>query len=204
MVKVDERRQVEDAAERLNRNLQILSRCNRVLFQARGEQELLQSICQILVETATLPLVWIGYCEDDPEQTVRPVARAGGAPDYLERVKISWGHTEAGQGPVGEAIRTARFCRVKEIRTDPKFSHGRNEAIALGYGSCLAIPLVADLGAQGSLDLRGTLTLYARAQDAFDENEVELYADLASYLTCAVARVRSSLADDVTLGVKAL
>jgi PAS domain S-box-containing protein len=204
MAKVNERRRVEDAAVRLNRNLQILSRCNRVLFQARGEQELLQSICQILVETAALPLVWIGYCEDDPEQTVRPVARAGDGLDYLERVKVSWGHTETGQGPVGEAIRTGRFCRVEDIRTDPKFSHERNEAVALGYGSCLVLPLIADLGAQGSLDLRGALVLYARAQDAFDENEVELYADLASYLTCAVTRVRSSLADDVTLGVNAL
>jgi hypothetical protein len=146
MAKVNERRRVEDAAARLNRNLQTLSRCNRALFHARGEQELLQSICQILAETAGLPLVWIGYCEDSAEQTVRPVARAGDGLDYLERIKISWGNTEAGRGPVGEAIRTGRFCWVEDIRTDPNFSHGRDEAIALGYGSCLALPLIADLG----------------------------------------------------------
>lgn len=204
MAKVRKSRQVEDAATRLNRNLQTLSRCNRVLFQTRGEQELLQSICQILVETAELPLVWIGYCEDDPEQTVRLIARAGDGQDYLERVKISWGNTEAGQGFVGEAIRTGRFCCVDEIRTDPNFSDGGNEAIALGYGSCLALPLVADLGSQGALDLRGALVLCAAANDTFDKNEIELYADLASYLTSAVTRLRSNLADDVTFGVKAL
>jgi PAS domain S-box-containing protein len=201
MNQVDESRRVEDAAARLNSSLLALSRCNRVLWQARDEQELLQSICQILVETAGVRLIWIGYCEDDAEQTVRPVARAGNGLDYLDRVKISWGSSEAGRGPVGDAIRTARFCWVDDIRTDPRFSHGRTEALALGYLSCVALPLVADAEPQGLVDLRGALTLYA---DAFDRDEVERYADLASNLTCAVARLRSNLADEVTYGVRAL
>jgi PAS domain S-box-containing protein len=203
MGQVDERKRLEGAAVRARRNLQTLSHCNRAFFQARGEQELLESICHILMKTAELPLVWIGYCEDDSEQTVRLVARAGDALDYLERVKFSWGHTEAGQGPVGEAIRTGRFCWIEDVRTEPNFSHGRHEITALGFGSCLALPLIADLGSHGVLDLRGALTLYA-AHDAFDKDEIELYADLASFLTCAVARLRSNLADDVTFGVTAL
>src|SRR5258708_38686302 len=105
MADVRETGTVEDAATRLSRNLQTLSRCSRVLFQARGEPELLQSICQILVETAELPLAWVGYCEDDPGQTVRPMASAGDGQDRLARVRISWGNTETGRGPVGEAIR---------------------------------------------------------------------------------------------------
>jgi PAS domain S-box-containing protein len=201
MSRVDEGRQVEDAAARLNSSLLTLSRCNRVLWQARDEQQLLQSICQILVETAGVRLVWIGYCEDDAEKTIRPVARAGNGLDYLERVKSSWGNSDAGEGPVGDAIRTATFCWVDDIRTDPRFSHGRTEAMALGYVSCVALPLVADVGSESLLDLRGALTLYA---DAFDRSEIERYANLASYLTCAVARLRSNLADDVTYGVSAL
>jgi PAS domain S-box-containing protein len=201
MTQVDEGRRVEDAAARLNRSLLTLSRCNRVLWQARDEQELLRSICQILVETAGIRLAWIGYCEDDAEKTVRPIARAGNGLDYLERIEISWGHSDVGQGPVGHAIRTGKFCRVDDIRTDARFSHGRTEAMALGYGSCVALPLVADVGSQGLLDLRGALTLYA---DAFDSSEIEQYADLASYLTCAVARLRSNLAGDVIHGVSAL
>src|SRR6266850_6314099 len=99
MDKVRESRPVvADAVTRLSRKLQTLSRCNHVLFQARVEQELLQSMCEILVETAELPLVWIGYCEDDAEQTVRLMAKAGDGQDGLD-VKISWGDTEAGQEP---------------------------------------------------------------------------------------------------------
>ena len=201
MTQVDEGRRVENAAARLNSSLLALSRCNRVLWQARDEQELLESICRILVEAAGVRLAWIGYCEDDAEKTVHPVASAGNGLDYLDRVKISWGHSDAGNGPVGDAIRTATFCWVDDIRTDPKFSHGQTEAMALGYVSCVALPLVADVGSQGLLDLRGALTLYA---DAFDRGEIERYADLASCLTCAVARLRSNLADDVAYGVSAL
>jgi PAS domain S-box-containing protein len=202
MTKVKERRRVEDAAARLKRNLQVLSCCNRVLFQARGEQELLQSICQILVETAELPLAWIGYCEENSEPAVRLVARAGEGLESVERVEIS-GKTEPGSGPVGEAIRTRRPCWIEDIRVS-NFSEGRNETIALGYRSCAALPLIADCGSQPVLDLRGVLVLYVGEHGSFDRDEIELYADLASYLTCAVTRLRSHLADEVIYGVKAL
>lgn len=94
-----------------------------MLFQADSEQELLQSICEILVAGDELRLAWIGYCEDDAEKTIRRVAQAGYGLDYLERVKISWGEqTEAGQGPFGIAVRTGKavgsmmFGRIRGFR----------------------------------------------------------------------------------------
>jgi PAS domain-containing protein len=46
--------------------------------------------------------------------------------------------------------------------------------------------------------------IYATAHDSFEESEIEFFADLASYLTCMIARLRSYLADDVSDGVSAL
>jgi PAS domain S-box-containing protein len=197
-------RRVRDNEARLNRGLRTISRCNRELFHARGEPELLQSICRILVETAEVDLAWIGYCEDDAEKTVRPVASAGSGADYLQRVHHSWGPTQAGRGPVGEAIRSGKRCRVKDIRTDPIFCHGRTDALALGYRSCVAFPLAAETPSGGLIELRGALALYARADDSFDESEIDSYAELASYLACTISRLRSHLADDVSHGVRAL
>jgi PAS domain S-box-containing protein len=197
-------RQVRNDVARLQRSLRTISRCNRELFHARAEQELLQAICQILVETAEVGLAWIGYCEDDAEKTVRPVASAGNGVDYLQRVQHSWAPTLAGQGPVGEAIRTGNRCWVKDTRADPMFSHGRTEALALGYVSCVALPLVADTRTGELIDLRGALTLYAGTDDAFEDSEIELYAEVASYLACTIGRLRSHLADEVSHGVRAL
>jgi len=202
MTTINEQRRVRGDAARLDRMLRTARQCNRALFQARGEQELLQSICRILTETGEIGLAWIGYCEDDAGKTVRPVARAGDGVDYLGHVRHSWDPAHA--GPVSEAIRKREYCWVEDIRTDPIFLHGRAEALAFGYVSCVALPLVSDIPSGDLLDLRGALTLYASAPHAFDESEIEHCADLASYLTCAVARLRSRLADEMSYGVSAL
>jgi hypothetical protein len=111
-------------------------------LQARGEQEPaavnLPDSCED--GWASSGLDW--HCEDDAAKIVRPVASAGDGLDYLERVKISWGNSGAGEGPVGDAIRTGKSCWVDDIRTD----HGRTDAMALGYVSCVALPLAADVG----------------------------------------------------------
>src|SRR5438132_4820193 len=103
---MQEQREAHEAIlDRLNRRLRTLSQCTSTFFQAESEQELLQSICEILVAGGEARLAWIGYCEDDAEKTVRPVAQAGAGLDYVERVKTSWGETETDQSPAGIAGR---------------------------------------------------------------------------------------------------
>jgi len=198
-----ERREAyEEILGRLNRRLRTLYQCTGALFQAESEQELLQSICEILVASGEVRLAWIGYCEDDAEKTVRPVARAGYGLDYLERVKTSWGELETGQGPVGIAARTGNACWVDDIRTDPRFSPWREAALARGYASCIAVPLIAN--GKSAVDLRGTLNLYSAERNAFDEGAIEHYTGLATSVAYAVTALRGSLAEDLAHGVTAL
>ncbi|TMA87633.1 MAG: GAF domain-containing protein [Deltaproteobacteria bacterium] len=194
----------DEILNRLNRRLRTVYQCNSTFFQAESEQELLQSICEILVAGGELRLAWIGYCEHDAEKTVRPVARAGHGLDYLEQVKISWGEAETGQGPAGIAVRTGKACWVDDIRTDPRFSPWRVAALARGYASCIAVPLIASGKPQGALDLRGTLNLYSAECNAFDESAIEYYTGLATSVTYAVTALRGHLAEDLTSGVRAL
>src|SRR3989441_3236229 len=116
-----EQREAHEAIlDRLHRRLRTLCQCTNTFFQADSEQELLRSICEILVAGGEVRLAWGGYCEDDAEKTVRPVAQAGDGVEYLERLKTSWGEIELGQGPVGVAVR-ARPPRVGDpIRTGPR------------------------------------------------------------------------------------
>src|SRR2546425_10406957 len=112
----EQRKTHEEILNRLNRRVRTFYQCNSVLFQAESEQELLQSICEILVAGDELRLAWIGYCEDDAEKTIQPVAQAGYGLDYPERVKGSWGEeTEAGQGPFGTAGRARESWLVGAI-----------------------------------------------------------------------------------------
>jgi GAF domain-containing protein len=200
----EQREAHEEILNRLNRRLRTLYQCNSTFFQAESEQELLQSICDILAAGGEFRLAWIGYCENDVEKTVRPVARAGDDLDYLERVKISWGEAETGQGPAGIAVRTGKACWVDDIRTDPRFSPWRVAALARGYASCIAVPLIAYGKPRGAVDLHGTLNLYSAQCNAFDQNTIEYYTGLATSVTYAVTALRGHLAEDLTYGVMAL
>ena len=194
----------EAILNRLNRRLRTLCQCTSMFFQAESEQELLQSVCEILVAGGEVRLAWIGYCEDDAEKLVRPVAQAGSGLDYLERVETSWGERETGQGPAGIAARTGKACCVDDIRTDPRFSPWRVAALARGYASCIAVPLMTDGKSRGAVDLRGTLNLYSAECNAFDESAIEHYTGLAMSVAYAVTALRSRLAEDLAYGVTAV
>src|SRR2546428_13108318 len=98
---------------RLLGRLRTLCQCTMTFFHAESEQELLQSVCEILVAGGEVRLAWIGYCEDDAEKLVRPVAQAGSGLDYLERVEDTWGERENGQGPAGSAARARQACFIE-------------------------------------------------------------------------------------------
>ncbi len=201
---MQEQRKTHEDLNRLNRRLRTLYQCNSTFFHAESEQELVQSICEILAADGELRLAWIGYCEDDAEKTVRPVAQAGSGLDYLERVETSWGERETGQGPAGIAARTGKACCVDDIRTDPRFSPWRVAALARGYASCIAVPLMTDGKSRGAVDLRGTLNLYSAECNAFDESAIEHYTGLAMSVAYAVTALRGHLAEDLAYGVTAV
>src|SRR3989442_2322748 len=162
----------EASLDRLQRRLRTLWQCTMTFFQAEREQELLQSVCEILVAGGEVRLAWIGYCEDDAEKTVRPVAQAGSGLDYLERVETSWGERETGQGPAGIAARTGKACCVDDIRTDPRVLPWRVAALPPGYASRIAVPLMTAGQPPGAVDLRGTPNLYSPECKAFHESPI--------------------------------
>jgi PAS domain S-box-containing protein len=179
-------RATEQELSRLNRTLQTLYQCNHALVHAANEQELFQAICHILVEVGELRLAWVGQCEDDAEKTVRLVAKAGYGLDYLDNAKISWGEeTERGRGPTGIALRTGKPYWVKDTRTDPSLAPWRANAIARGFASCVALPLIA----QGKR--LGSLSLYAGEPNAFNESTIAQYSDLANNLAYGIAALRA-------------
>ena len=176
----------QEELSRLNRVLQTLYQCNHALVHATDEHELFQSVCQILVEVGGLRMAWVGHCEDDAEKSVRPIAMAGFGLDYLKSAKISWGEeTDRGRGPTGIALRTGKPCWVKDTQTDPGLAPWRTDAIACGYGSSVALPLIA-YGKR-----IGSLSLYAGEPNAFNESTIEQYSDLANNLAYGVAALRT-------------
>jgi PAS domain S-box-containing protein len=185
VVDITERKRAEEALNRLNRTLQTVYQCNHALVHAADEQELLHSICQILVEVGGLRMAWVGYCEADSEKSIRPVTKAGYGLDYLDHLKISWADRAEGRDPSDVAIRTGKPYWVRDIRTDPIFAPWRALALARGYVSAVALPLLV-----GDEPL-GVLSLYAATPNAFNESTIEQYTDLANNLAYGVTALRT-------------
>ena len=176
---------VEETLAGMRRNLQMLYQCNRALIRATEEYELLQSVCQILVDVGGLRMVWIGYRQFDRENTIRPVAIAGYDEGYVETVKGTWADSERGHGPLGTAIRTGKPCWTRDIRRDANFAIWKGEALKRGYGSSIALPLRSDG------EPFGAFSLYAAEPDAFNESTLEQFTELANNLAYGVMALRT-------------
>ncbi len=185
-VDVTERNRSELESRRLNRALSTLSRCNRVLVHATDEAQLLNQICEVLVQVGGYRLAWVGSVEHDESKTVRFMAKSGLDDGYIENAQITWADTERGCGPAGVAIRTGEVCILRNIPEDPHFSPWRDEAVRRGYASVISLPL-----REGSQAI-GVLNIYATEPDAFDNEEVELLKELADDLSYGIQSLRNA------------
>jgi PAS domain S-box-containing protein len=185
LAEIGERKRAEEKLARLNQTLQTLNQCNQALVRATGEYELLRSVCQILVEVGGLRMAWVGYREFNEQKSVRPVAQAGYEDGYLEGVNVTWADTERGRGPAGTAIRRGAICSNRDILTDPRMAPWRAEALKRHYASSIALPLMSGNEAFGAL------SLYAAEPDAFNENTIEQFTDLANNLAYGVIALRT-------------
>lgn len=79
--KEDALQQQETELRRVNRLLRTLSECNQILVRTESEAELVQSICETLVNHGDYPFVWIGFI-DPKTSEIFPVASAGIRNDY--------------------------------------------------------------------------------------------------------------------------
>lgn len=172
-------------AERLTRALQALTAVNQTLIRATDEQTLLSEVCRIICEVGGYRMAWVGYKEDDPNQTLRPRAWWGYENGYLNRVNISWDDNEFGQGPSSVAIRTGRPAVLRDTQTDIQIAQWQEAATQRGYASILGAPLLAEGKSFGSL------TIYSAKADAFDREEMALLQQMADDLAFGIVALRA-------------
>ena len=104
-----DRRRAEAHLDRLNRVLRTLGQANEALVRASEEIGPAAGVLPIIVEHGAFLGAWVGYREDDPAGTIRPVAWAGPLEGYLAAIALSWNDVDQGSlGPAGTSIREGR------------------------------------------------------------------------------------------------
>lgn len=176
-----QRKQVEENVKKLNRTLSVLSDINQAIVRTRDIQKLFEETCKIAVEKAAFRMAWVGLLDTQTTQ-IKPVAQAGMAEEYLNKLDISLNAGPATNGPTATAIKSGNHVVVNDIAHDPIMESlpWQDDAIRLGYRSSIALPLVV----KG--EARGIYHLYSDVTDFFDEPELRLMDEMAGDIAFAM------------------
>ena len=182
---ITERKAKEEILRQTHRALRVLSQCTAAVVHANEEQSLLDEVCRILVGEAGYVFAWVGYAQNDDMCTVRPMASAGNAEGFLDKIHVSWADNEYGRGSVGLAIRTGNPVVQHDLRNQPAYAPWRQELEHHIFQSVMSVPL--RLGET----VNGALVIYAQEPAAFNEPEVGLLAELGENLAHGIVSLRA-------------
>ena len=181
---ISQRKALEREIARLSNVKSALQAATGVLLRARSETELLQEMCEILVQLGGYRMADVAVPNSDAGKTVRLLAIAGVEDGYLARAAITWGEGPRSLGPTGGALRTGEVQVNQNFAVNPTMVPWREEALKRGYQASIGLPLKVDG------QVTAALTLYAGQPDAFDEEETRLLITLAEDISYALSRLR--------------
>jgi len=179
---VTELKNQEQRIARLSRIHAVLSGINSAIVRNRDRQKLLEEACRIAVEHGGFGIAWIGMLDRETLEIV-PVASAGVETESFLATSHNTANPDAplGQGIVGRAIREKRAIYSNDItRESGQGGARRKEAVRRGYRSLISLPLLVGDAVAGSL------SLFAKESNFFDDEEIKLLTELAGDISFAL------------------
>lgn len=183
---ITENKKAEIELFKLNRIYKMLTQCNEALIHATDEKNLLETICNLMVDVGNYKMVWVGFAQNDEEKFIKPIVSAGEDLNYLNEIKVSWGDGILGTGPGGKAIRSKK---IQVVNNKKELDLSRVKAWVEGIkshniSSCVVLPLIENNEAFG------ILTLYSELENIFDKKEMALLKDLANNISYGISGLR--------------
>jgi diguanylate cyclase len=182
-----ERRQREVA--RSTRALRALTAATRTLVRASNEQDLLETMCRVVVRVGNYSVAVVVYALDDAEKNLDLVAQTGMDADTMARLakypRGSWADNERGRDPLGTAVRTNAPVVVRDMLNDPGHAPWRAEIKAMGHNATAAFPLTVEGRVVGAIGI------YSQEADAFDAEEMRLLEEMADDLSYGISMQRT-------------
>lgn len=148
----------------------MLASINQAAARATDLKGLYKGLCESVVEKGSFKMAWIGLPDKDTGRLM-PVYSGGDAGDYLQSLKIPLDEDSSprAKGPSGTASTKGRISVCADIAEDPRMAPWREKALAMGYASSAAVPLMSPTGR-----LTAVLTLYSGEKNFFTDDQVFL------------------------------
>ena len=187
---ITERKLAEINLDRVNRALKTLSNCNHILIHAHTEQDLLDEICQNIVEDGGYPMSCVCYLEEEGSvKHLHPVSQFGFSDSYFQMLADGWEEDTAdNELPLSPEIRAitrkAPFI-IHDIPIEQSNLPWVKMAREYDCTALICFPIINKDQAIGSI------TILAKESSAFDDDEVKLLSELAADLSYGIVTLRS-------------
>lgn len=166
-----------------NRALRLISDSNQALLRSGNLDELVQSVCDIVVRHGGYRMAWVGLIDERGNKLV-PVSSSGYDEGYTEKVNIDLDHPTRSRGPAGRALEHQQPVVCKDLVHDPAFEPWRQAALERGYTACAVLPLL-----HGAASV-GVLAVYTSDGLVIDDAEEEYLTELAGDLAFGIATMK--------------
>ena len=151
------------------------AKASSALVRSRTASDLIEGVCNAIVNQEPYILAWVGIAEHDAPKTVKVLGTHGIAAEYANGIDVKWSaDTSAGSGPTGSCIRTGLPILINDTESDLSFAPWRERAKPYGIRSVVAVPIRDE-----QTEVIGALTIYASVTNAFGDADVILFESLA-------------------------
>ncbi len=152
-----------------------LDHVRQILSATNSKEELIGKVCEIMVSDAGYLMSWIGWLNPKTHIVV-PAAFAGApAEEYLGSVRVTADGSEKGQGPTGRALREGGRFVCNDFLSDTRTEPWHVAARKAGIRASAAFPFRC-----GRTDACGTLNLYSRDLNAFEDTDTSLLEQITA------------------------
>jgi len=158
----------------------VLRGINSAIVRVHSRDELFRDACRIAVGAGQFRMAWVGVVDREAMQ-VKPVAWDGEVRGHFDNAPLAVTQT-GGQSPVGQAVREKKPVISSDIQNDPQRMM-KEECLERGIKSLAALPLI--VGGEAV----GVLVLYAGEIGFFDNEEMQLLAQLAGDISFALEHI---------------
>ena len=190
---VSARKAQEGVLARTIRALKAYSAGNSAVVHSMSQPVLLEHMCRTMIDVAGYRMAWVGLAEADAARTIRGVASASEASDYVRGSANSWADNEHGRDPARRCIRTGQAQVVRDIAADQTMAWWHEEATQHGYQSAVALPLI------GLSGVFGVLMIFAGEPEAFDADELKLLSEMAGDLSYGLTALHARATNEENL-----
>ena len=155
---ITEIKQVEKKLKINNRTFTMITKCHQILLRTYNEQDFLNNICRMIIETGEYEYVWISY-RQDKTKTLFSVANYSNREinDNIECMSIA-----------SKCIWDESIIVHNNILTSSLDEIDKEILLGAGFKSLICLPLLVENNAIGSI------AIYSMSPDTFLEDKVNL------------------------------